>query len=86
MFSQGLGVYYMANQNTSIGKYPEDVRSGTNGELQTLTAVPNDFSIQISIYRTSSNKGSKPARLTKNKQEAQMGRERQPDGLLAVAG
>jgi hypothetical protein len=44
----------MANQNTSIGKYPEDPRSGANGELQTLTAVPNDFSIQISIYRTSS--------------------------------
>jgi|SRR5712691_650489 len=54
MLSQGLGVYHMANQNTSIGKYPEDARSGTNGELQTLTAVPNDFSIQISIYRTSS--------------------------------
>jgi hypothetical protein len=54
MLSQGLGVYYMANQNTSIGKYPEDAHSGKNGELQTLTAVPNDFSIQTSIYRTSS--------------------------------
>ena len=44
MLSQGLGVYHMANQNTRIGNYPEDARSGTNGELQTLAAVPGDFS------------------------------------------
>jgi hypothetical protein len=29
MLTQGLGVYHMANQNTSIGKYPEDAGSGT---------------------------------------------------------
>jgi hypothetical protein len=70
MLSQGLGVYHMANQNTSIGKYPEDARSGTNGELQTLTAVPNDFSIQISIYRTSSAIQTKEANSEAHQEQA----------------
>ena len=44
MLSKGLGVYHMANQNTSIGKYPEDA-----GALQTLAAVCRDFSIRIAF-------------------------------------
>ena len=42
MLSKGVGVYHMPNQNTSIGKCPDDARFWHNGRLRTLAAVPQD--------------------------------------------
>src|SRR5215471_17790902 len=44
MLSQGLGVYHMANRNTSVSKYPEDACSGTTA----CRHLPAIFPIQIS--------------------------------------
>ena len=44
MVSKGGGVYHMPNQNTSIGRCPDDARFWHNGRLRTLAAVPGDFS------------------------------------------
>jgi hypothetical protein len=43
MLSQGLGVYHMANQITSIGRIRK-TRVLAQGKLQTSSAVPGDSS------------------------------------------
>ena len=49
MLSQGLGVYHMANENTSIGKYPVDARSSTTARRHFPVIFPFQTSRELTF-------------------------------------